>query len=96
MPTLREIREANYISRKELADLADVSESTIVRIEDPKHRTTQEVAEKVLEALSKKIGQVLTIDNVNGLNIYNVMRDRKQRTKGSQSDENDDQLDDAA
>ncbi|MBE3560592.1 MAG: helix-turn-helix transcriptional regulator [Ktedonobacteraceae bacterium] len=96
MPTLREIREANYISRRELADLAGVSESTIIRIEDPKHRTTQEVAKKVLEALSKKIGQVLTIDTVDGLNIYNVMRDRKQRTKGSQSDENDDTLDNAA
>lgn len=94
MSTLREIREANFISRKELADLADVSESTIVRIEDPTHRTTQEIAEKVLEALSEKVGKQLTIDNVDGLNIYNVMRDRKQRTKSYQG--KDDQLDEAA
>lgn len=86
MSTLRKIREAHYISRKELADIAGVSESTIVRIENPSHRTTQEVAEKVLEALSKKIGEEITLDNVDGLNLYNIMRDRKQRTKDDTED----------
>ncbi|GHO73288.1 hypothetical protein KSD_10590 [Ktedonobacter sp. SOSP1-85] len=94
MPTLREIRESNYISRKELSDLANVSESTIVRIEDPTHRTTQEVAAKVLEALSKRVGKQFSIDDVDGLNIYNVMRDRKQRTKDYQRKYNE--LDEAA
>lgn len=81
MPTLRELRERHYISRKELASLADVSESTIVRIEEGNTRTTQTVAEKVLHALSIRIGQETTLQNVDGLNIYNVMRDRKQKRK---------------
>ncbi len=91
MHTLRELREKNYISRKELARLADVSESTIVRIEDAKHRTTQEVAEKVLEALGKRIGQDITLDSVQGLNLYNVMRDRKQRTKAMDAEDTEEE-----
>jgi len=89
VPTLREIREEHYISRKQLADLAGVSESTIVRIEDPKHRTTYDIAEKVVAALSKKVGRELTLSAIDGLNLYNVMRDRRQRTKPEekQSDE---------
>ncbi len=59
MPTLREIREKNYLSRRTLADLANVSESTIVRIEEGKSRTRED------------------------LNLYNIMRDRKQRTKAT-------------
>jgi transcriptional regulator with XRE-family HTH domain len=85
MSTIRQLRESNYISRRELADLSGVSESTIVRIEEGNNRTKREVAEKVLQALGKKIGQELTIDSIEGLNLYNVMRDRKQRTK-SRSD----------
>jgi len=81
MPTLREIRENNYISRKDLAELAGVSESTIVRIEDPRHRTTEEIAQKVLDALSARIGQKLTLNMIDGLNLYNVMRDRRKRTR---------------
>lgn len=81
MPTLREIREKHYVSRKALADLADVSESTIARIEDPKHRTTQDIVDKVLQALSNKTGETFTVNNVDNLNLYNIMRDRRQRTK---------------
>jgi transcriptional regulator with XRE-family HTH domain len=81
MATIRELREQNYISRRELADLSGVSESTIVRIEDGNNRTKREVAEKVLQALSGRIGQEITIDAIEGLNLYNVMRDRRQRTK---------------
>lgn len=81
MSTLREIREKYYISRKHLADLAEVSESTIVRIEDPKHRTTQDIVDKVLQALSNETGKNFTVSNVDGLNLYNIMRDRRQRTK---------------
>jgi len=87
MPTLRELREQNYISRKVLARAAGVSESTIVRMEEGKKHTTEEVAEKVLDALGKKIGRQLTISDVEGLNFYNVMRDRKQRTKSKGDDE---------
>jgi predicted transcriptional regulator len=81
MPTLRQLREENYLSRKMLADAAGVSQSTIVRMEESKLHTKQEVAEKVLAALSEKIGKVITLDDVEGLKIYNIMRDRKQRTK---------------
>ena len=81
MPTLRDIREENYISRRELADLAGVADSTIVRLEYGSNKTTQDVAEKVLKALSEKIGKKLTIDSIEGLNLYNVMRDRRQRRK---------------
>jgi predicted transcriptional regulator len=83
MPTLRQIRESNYISRKVLAKAAGVSESTIVRMEEGKKHTTEEVAEKVLDALGKKIGRQLTTNDVEGLNFYNVMRDRKHRTKSN-------------
>lgn len=76
MPTLREIREKHYISRKVLAKAAGVSESTIIRMEEGKKHTTEEAAEKVLSALSGKIGEQITINNVDGLKIYNPMRDR--------------------
>ncbi len=83
MSTLREIREKNYLSRRMLADLAGVSESTIVRIEEGKSRTREDIAEKVIKALGNKIGQQITINDIDGLNLYNIMRDRKQRTKAT-------------
>jgi transcriptional regulator with XRE-family HTH domain len=83
MPTLKDIREAHYLSRRKLADLAGVSESTIVRIESAAHKTTKDVVEKVLKALSKETGETFTLNNVEGLNLYNIMRDRKQRPKGN-------------
>lgn len=76
---LRKIRTSNFISRRELAELSGVAESTIVRMENPKHKSQQDVVEKVLKALGEKIGQELTVEGVEGLNIYNIMRDRKQR-----------------
>lgn len=81
MPTLRQLREKHYISRKVLAKAAGVSEATIIRMEDAKKHTTEESAEKVLAALSEKIGVQLTVDNVEGLNIYNPMRDRAYPTR---------------
>lgn len=87
MPTIRELREVHYISRKELADLAGVSESTLVRIEDPSHKTRYDIATKVVDALSKRIGEKLTLTTIEGLNLYNVMRDRKPRTKNGLSSE---------
>lgn len=83
MPTLKEIRIKYYLSRKKLGDLADVSESTIVRIEAGDHRTTKDVVEKVLKALSEKTGEQFTLQNVEGLSIYNVMTDRRQTPRGS-------------
>lgn len=86
MPTLRQIREENYISRRALAEMAGVSESTIVRIEEGNKRTVPEVAKKVLAALGKQIGRELTLGSVEGLNLYNVMRDRRNRRAGTDKD----------
>jgi len=86
MPTLREIRGKNYISRKALAKESGVSESTIIRMEEGEKHTTEDVATRVLEALSAKIGERITIDNVDGLKIYNPMRDRKYPTKGAEEE----------
>lgn len=80
MPTLKEIREENYISRRELSDWSGVSESTIVRIEDGTVRTTKKVADQILKALSEHLGKEYTLQNVDGIKLYNIMRDRR-RTK---------------
>lgn len=81
MATIRQIREENYISRRTLANEAGVSESTIVRIEEGTNHTRKDVVEKVLAALSKLAEQTITLKDVEGISLYNVMRDRKQRTK---------------
>lgn len=81
MATLRDLREQYYISRRELGELADVSESTIVRMEDSDHKTTYEIAQKIVAALSKRIGKELSLDSIEGLNLYNPMKDRRLRTK---------------
>ncbi len=81
MPTLRQIRESNYISRRTLAKAAGVSESTIVRMERGEKHTTREVAESVLAALSEQIGRKITANDVEGLNLYNPMRDRSYPAK---------------
>jgi transcriptional regulator with XRE-family HTH domain len=84
MPTLRDIREANYVSRRELAALSGVSDSTIVRLEHRSTRVNRETVEKILLALSKRIGKDLSIGDIEGLNLYNVMRDRRQRRKADE------------
>lgn len=81
MPTLRELREKHYISRKVLARAAGVSESTIIRMEEGKTHTTKEAADKVLGGLSNITGEQFTTDNIEGLNLYNPMRDRAYPTK---------------
>lgn len=84
MPTLKDIREKYYLSRQKLADAAGVSESTIVRMESETSKTRKDVADNVLSALSKLTGEDFTLDNVEGISLYNVMRDRRQRTKASE------------
>ena len=81
MATLRTLREQALLSRKALARAAEVSESTIVRMEEGKQHTTQEAAERVLRALGQALDQTITVEDVEGLKLYNVMRDRRQRTK---------------
>jgi predicted transcriptional regulator len=86
LATLRDIREQYYISRRELGELAGVSESTIVRIEEASNRTTYDVARKIIGALSQRINKELSIDSIEGLNLYNPMRDRRLRTKRSKAE----------
>jgi predicted transcriptional regulator len=81
MPTLRQIRESNYISRKALAKEAAVSESTIIRMEEGVKHTTEEIATRVLQALSNKIGKTITVESIEGLKLYNPMRDRSYPTR---------------
>jgi transcriptional regulator with XRE-family HTH domain len=75
MATIREIREAKLISREKLADLAGVSLSSIVRLEGGQQKTSEDVADKILKVLG------VTKDEVEGLSLYNPMRDRKRRGK---------------
>lgn len=81
MANIRDLREEALLSRKTLADKAKVSESTIVRVEDGQHRTQQEVVDKLLKVLSKELGRNINIKDVEGLQFYNVMRDRRNRRK---------------
>lgn len=77
MGTLKEIRQRLFISRRELAELAGVSASSIVRAEQLDGHTTRDVAEKILKALSEELEEELTIEGI-GLHIYDIMRDRRQ------------------
>lgn len=86
MLTIKEIREHYHISRQKLAKSAGVGMSTLDRIENSQHLTMPEVAEKILEALSKETGQNFTLENVSGLNLYDAMRDRRRgKSKEQQS-----------
>ena len=76
MPTLKEIRLKHYISRKKLALAAGVSESTIIRMEEGKRHVTDEVATKIVSALSNVTGETFTVNDLDGINLYNPMRDR--------------------
>ena len=81
MPTLRELREKKlFLSRRQLSDLSDVSQSTLVRAEEGE-LIHQEIAEKILKAISDQLGYEVTMGDVEGLNIYNIVRDRKPRPK---------------
>lgn len=83
MAKLRDLREEALLSRKSLAEKSKISESTIVRIEDGQHRTQQEVVEKLLKVLSKELGRTINVKDVEGLQFYNVMRDRRNRRKAT-------------
>lgn len=81
MSTLRELREKKlFLSRRQLSDLSDVSQSTLVRAEEGE-LIHQEIAEKILKAISEQLGYEVTMGDVEGLNIYNIVRDRKPRPK---------------
>ena len=69
MATLKQYRlEAGY-SYAELARRANVSEPTVKRAEDGD--PVQEVkAAMIAKALSEALGKTITIDDLDGLNIY--------------------------
>lgn len=67
-PPLKFLREEAALTAMELAVEADVSLSTINRMETRKIPVTRLTAFKVLKALSAKLGRKLTIDDVD-LNI---------------------------
>lgn len=82
MANLRDLREQAFLSRKSLAEKAHVSSSSIVRIEEESnHRAQQDVVERILQALSEALGRPITVNDVEGLQFYNVMRDRRNRRK---------------
>jgi transcriptional regulator with XRE-family HTH domain len=74
-----ELRKSKNLSRGKLAELADVSLSSVVRMEEGKQKTSEDVTEKVLKALSEVLGYEVRASDVDGLELYNVMRDRKER-----------------
>ena len=82
MASWRDLREEALLSRKSLAEKAQVSSSSIVRIEEEsQHRAQQDVVEKILKVLSEALGRTITSKDVEGLQFYNVMRDRRNRRK---------------
>lgn len=81
MPTLRELREKKlFLSRRQLSELSHVSQSTLVRAEEGE-LIHEEIVEKILKAISEQLGYEVTKQDVEGLNIYNIVRDRKPRPK---------------
>lgn len=82
MASLRALREEALLSRNALAKKAQVSSSSIVRIEEEsQHRAQQDIVERILNVLSEALGRTITTNDVDGLQFYNVMRDRRNRRK---------------
>jgi predicted transcriptional regulator len=80
MTTLRDLREKKlYLSRRELAELANVSESTLVRMEQGGN-VKKDVVEKVLKIIGEKLGYEVPIQSIEGLVLYNIVRDRRPGT----------------
>jgi transcriptional regulator with XRE-family HTH domain len=68
MSTLRDLREQAGLTAFDLAAQADVSLSTINRMERG-DAVTRLIAYKVLNTLSNRLGRKIDIDDVEGLNI---------------------------
>lgn len=67
--TVRELRDEALMTAFDLAAKAEVSLSTVNRIERGRTKVTRRVALKVLDALSKKLNRKITIENVDGLEV---------------------------
>ncbi len=81
MTTLQDIREKHFLSRPALAYASGTSVSTITRMETLGSKTKRDTAIKVLVALSKLTGEKYTLENVEGISLYNVMKDRRNKPK---------------
>jgi predicted transcriptional regulator len=68
METLDELRVRAGLRVNELADLADVSESTLRKMIRGQ-AVSAELIYKVLRVLSDRLGQNLTINDVKGINV---------------------------
>lgn len=88
MPTIQGLREQYYLSRREVSEKAGVSESSIFRMENG-YLVTKGAAEKVLMALSELTGKKLTLQNVEGIKLYNIMRDRRNRNNRTEETSTD-------
>ncbi len=69
MTTLKELREEAGMTAMDLAVLADVSLSTVNRMEAGRMPVTRLIANKVLNALSSKIGFKIKIEQVENLKV---------------------------
>lgn len=67
--SLKQIRQEAGLSALQLADLADVSLSTINRMEKGEPPVKLLTAGRVIHALEKHIGHTLTLDDVKDLQI---------------------------
>lgn len=69
MPSLRYLRNKSGMTALQLAASADVSISTINRMERGKMAVSQRIAYKVLNVLSEKLGYRLEIEDVEDLQV---------------------------
>jgi predicted transcriptional regulator len=67
--TLKELRDEAGLTAFDLAVQADVSLSTINRMESGREAVTRRIANKVLNVLSDRLGRKITVENVDGLRI---------------------------
>ena len=69
MPTVRDLRIEAGLTAFQLAVKADVSISSINRLEQGKRPVKRLVISRVLNALSQELGRPLTFETVSGLKI---------------------------
>ncbi len=73
-PNFGKLLENMPANLSELARLSNVSERSIMRMRDG-HFVLRGTANKVLQGLSKVYDRVFTLDNTNGINIYDGKND---------------------
>ena len=69
MPTMKQLRQDAGLTAFQLAYMAGVSLSSINRMEQGKKPVTRLTAGKVIHALSRHIGRLITLQDIEGLVI---------------------------